>query len=221
MVLNAYYLDSPSEKVDNATLLRLGVQHWNVSPTNYEAEGVLARVCEERGYSYRDFVDSKTIPNLQEKLSNFLIEHLHVDEEIRFFVAGSGYFDLRHHACLPPSPSTSSISTSTSKSAEPYIRIHCVAGDMIVLPAGIYHRFVPDENMFFRVMRLFCGAPVWTPHNRSEPATEALPARAAYLRTLAVPFSSSSSSSSTSSSTSSTSSPPISEKKEVPTTKVV
>jgi 1,2-dihydroxy-3-keto-5-methylthiopentene dioxygenase len=49
--------------------------------------------------------------------------HLHTDEEIRFFVGGSGYFDVRHG----------------QRADEPFIRIHGKAGDLIVL-VGSVHR---------------------------------------------------------------------------------
>jgi 1,2-dihydroxy-3-keto-5-methylthiopentene dioxygenase len=53
---------------------------------------------------------------------------------------------------------------------------------MIVLPEGIYHRFTLDEKDFIVAMRLFVGAPVWTPFNRPQ---EAHPSRTKYLRDFA------------------------------------
>jgi 1,2-dihydroxy-3-keto-5-methylthiopentene dioxygenase len=128
--LNAYVLDRPDEKVSMAELSALGVVAWQLDPTKHESDPTLDTICKERGYTYRDYVNSAKIPNLADKLDNFKVEHLHDDEEIRYFVDGSGYFDLRNKN-------------------EDYVRIHLVAGDMITLPAGIFHRFLPDETMKF------------------------------------------------------------------------
>lgn len=40
-----------------------------------------------------------------------------------------------------------------------WIRIHVDAGNLIVLPAGIYHRFSLDSNEYVRMMRLFKVCP--------------------------------------------------------------
>ena len=60
---------------------------------------------------------------------------MHEDEEIRYVIEGAGYFDVRSGA-----------ETGGEGDKERWIRVRMEAGDLIVLPAGIYHRFTVDEG---------------------------------------------------------------------------
>jgi 1,2-dihydroxy-3-keto-5-methylthiopentene dioxygenase len=130
-------------------IAKLGVLHW--SGINGVDDPRLAEIKAERGYTYTDVISvhPDTLPDFENKIKNFFREHIHYDEEIRFCVEGSGYFDVR-------GPS------------DEWIRITLEAGDMIVLPEGIYHRFTCDDKDYIKAMRLFVGAPIWTPYNRDE-----------------------------------------------------
>lgn len=161
----AFYLDDPEKEVSMDEATALGVLHWKLDVDNYADK--LNEIKAERGYNYEDTVDSSKIADFAAKVATFAKEHLHDDEEIRFCLDGSGFFDVRDQR----------------RGADKWLRIVFAKGDMIVLPAGIYHRFVVDETGFFKVLRLFCGEPVWTAHPREQSDTDTRPARVKYVET--------------------------------------
>ncbi|KAL3649014.1 Acireductone dioxygenase 3 [Castilleja foliolosa] len=177
-VIKAWYMDNsdedqrlphhrdPKEFVSFEKLDEIGVLSWRLDADNYETDPELKKIREARGYTYtvsvnEDFceVSPEKLPNYEEKIKSFFEEHLHTDEEIRYCVAGSGYFDVRDRD-------------------EAWIRVWVKKGALIVLPAGIYHRFTLDSNNYIKAMRLFVGEPVWTPYNRPH---DHLPARKQYV----------------------------------------
>lgn len=120
----------------------------------YENDPELQKIREERGYSYMDIITihPDKLPDYGNKVgyaifidlvyneNHFLIiipafqvkmfyeEHLHVDDEIRYILDGSSYFDVRDKD-------------------DRWIRLAVSKGDLITLPAGIYHRFTVDESV--------------------------------------------------------------------------
>lgn len=172
--LEAWYMDSsdedqrlphrlsPNEPCPPEALYALGVRVWQLDADKYESgDPQLAAIRKARGYNYDDCITCTPacLPDYEKKIKSFYEEHLHTDEEIRYIVDGSGYFDVRDLR-------------------DRWVRIVSKKGTMLVIPEGIYHRFTLDENNFIKALRLFCGVPVWTPVNR--PAEEH-PSRSKYL----------------------------------------
>ncbi|KAL4967329.1 acireductone dioxygenase (Ni2+-requiring) [Aspergillus stella-maris] len=121
----------------------------------------------ERGYKNRDeiVVAPATMGDAYEsKVKMFFAEHLHEDEEIRYIRDGEGYFDVRGQE-------------------DEWVRIRLAKDDLIILPAGIYHRFTTDNKNYIKAMRLFQEEPKWTPLNRG-PELDGNQHRKSYLDTL-------------------------------------
>ncbi|KAJ3056195.1 1,2-dihydroxy-3-keto-5-methylthiopentene dioxygenase [Rhizophlyctis rosea] len=174
MVQAWYYADSeqdgrelhqytPNRPVSLEQLAAIGVEVSSVDVTQPDYIDKIDSICKERDYKNRDeiTISKEKLPGYEEKLKIFFTEHLHEDEEIRFIVEGTGYFDVR-------SP------------GDQWIRIACGPSDLIVLPAGIYHRFTLDTSNYLKAMRLFKEDPKWTPLNRG-PVTDENSYRQGYL----------------------------------------
>lgn len=153
----------PNEPCSLGVLRELGVLSWKLDADTWEADPKLDAIRKVRGYSYMEVIEisKDKLPGYEDKIKMFYEEHIHSDEEIRYILGGTGYFDVRDLS-------------------DRWIRIRCTKGDMIVLPEGIYHRFTLDEHDYIKAMRLFVGEPVWTPLNRPQ---EGHASRANYLRT--------------------------------------
>ena len=95
----------------------------------------LAPFMEAGGYRTADVIcvnpDTANLPELREK---FLREHTHAEDEIRFFVAGQGYFWFNF-----------------DKPGEPVVCVKCEAGDLLSVPAGFKHWFDLGEPAFGRL----------------------------------------------------------------------
>ncbi|TGZ83140.1 1,2-dihydroxy-3-keto-5-methylthiopentene dioxygenase 2 [Ascodesmis nigricans] len=160
----APHLSSPLPPSDITPLLTsLGVEashHPTVDTVNTFASS--------RNYKNRDEVNispSTMGAAYDEKLKIFFTEHLHEDEEIRYVLDGSGYFDVR----------------GGLGEGEKWVRVWVEKGDLLVLPPGIWHRFTTDEKDYIKAMRLFKDEPKWTPLNRTKELEEN-PVRKEYVQ---------------------------------------
>jgi 1,2-dihydroxy-3-keto-5-methylthiopentene dioxygenase len=111
--------------VDLDCLARLGIHYFQLD--SVEDVNSLAA---ERGYKNRDEVTvspGAMGAAYEDNIKMFFTEHLHEDEEIRYVRDGSGFFDVRGHD-------------------DEWVRIRVEKNDLLILPAGIYHRFTTDEG---------------------------------------------------------------------------
>ena len=142
---------TPNVPVDAAGMRQLGINYWKLDAAAYEypikaipwdpadaADPKLQALRDDRGYNYADIITIHPdhLPEFDKKIAAFFEEHIHDAEEIRYILAGSGYFDVRDLN-------------------DKWVRIHIKAGDLMTLPEGIYHRFTCDETRYIHAMRLF------------------------------------------------------------------
>lgn len=180
MPIEAYYLCGdvqdqqkpnrcePNVPVTLEYLKDLGIIHYALNPETmltpskeYEGLCKVDHLAKELGFPFRDEVriSPELLPDYDNKVKIFFKEHLHEDNEIRLIVAGSGYFDIRSHE-------------------DKWIRVQVGSGDLIIVPAGIYHRFTTDEGNFTHAIRMFQENPQWAALNRP---SDDNPRRKAYV----------------------------------------
>ena len=138
---------SGAARPTESDLAAVGVCHERLPLDDYQ--GALDRLRRERGYVAQDEIELRPdTANLAQVLDRFKDEHLHRDDEVRFVLEGEGVFDVRGEG-------------------ERWIRIHVERGDLLVVPAMLYHRFFLTERRQIRCVRLFRDAAGWTPEYRA------------------------------------------------------
>eukprot|EP01013_Petalomonas_cantuscygni_P003278 TRINITY_DN13450_c0_g1_i1.p1 TRINITY_DN13450_c0_g1~~TRINITY_DN13450_c0_g1_i1.p1 ORF type:complete len:200 (-),score=26.37 TRINITY_DN13450_c0_g1_i1:78-677(-) len=153
------YRRTPNVPVSVQELEDIGVFYRHV-----DDEDALDKLCKERHYVQSDEV--KCADMTRENLDKFFTEHLHEDEEIRYPMDGCGYFDVRN-------------------AADEWIRIKVSKHDLLIIPAGIYHRFTLTTDNFLQCRRFFQEAPKWVPVNRGAEA-DTHPIRTKFLESIGV-----------------------------------
>ncbi|HET6602664.1 MAG TPA: acireductone dioxygenase [Xanthomonadaceae bacterium] len=102
----------------------------------------IERLRREGGYQAVDVISiAPDHPEREALRRKFLDEHIHGEDEVRFFVAGSGLFTLHLD--------------------EQVYEVHCEAGDLIGLPAGTRHWFDMGPQPSFVAIRLFTNPEGW------------------------------------------------------------
>ncbi|KAJ7067634.1 ARD/ARD' family-domain-containing protein [Mycena amicta] len=113
MAIEAY---EPTEPVAATALVNMNVLTWHIPVEEYKSQNrdTIDGLREGMGEVYKA------------KIKGFFEEHMHEDEEIRYKLSGSGFFDVRGV----------------------FSNVAVELGDLLVLPlaAGIYRRFTLDEK---------------------------------------------------------------------------
>lgn len=130
----------------------LGYERWdadkplseNASPDEVIAayKSSIDKLMHERGYVAVDVVAlTPENPSAEEARKKFLAEHIHTEDEVRFFVDGSGMFYVHKEGKV--------------------FTMLCTKGDLISLPAGTTHWFDMGPRPFFKAIRLFNNPEGW------------------------------------------------------------
>jgi len=100
------------------------------------------RLMQDGGYKAVDVISLKPDhPDRAALRRKFLEEHTHSEDEVRFFVAGSGQFTLHI--------------------GDKVYEVLCEAGDLIGVPDGTRHWFDMSEAPYFVAIRLFTNPEGW------------------------------------------------------------
>ena len=100
---------------------------------------------EDQGYSTRDLIVlHENIPGLEDILAKFVDIHYHTDDEVRYILAGKGYFGF------------------VDQNERQYM-LEVVAGDYINVPANAEHWFEMGDSPRIKAVRYFINTEGWTP----------------------------------------------------------
>ena len=103
------------------------------------------RLVAEHGFQSVDVASiAPDNPNRAEIRAKFLDEHFHKEDEVRFFVAGSGLFTLHVEGKV--------------------YEVECVKDDLISVPDGVTHWFDMGEYPNFAAIRFFTAPDGWVGH---------------------------------------------------------
>lgn len=144
--------DAPGEIARELGRVGVRFEQWEASapiaPGASQDEVIAAyradidRLMREEGYQSVDVISlAPDHPDRAALRRKFLSEHTHSEDEVRFFVAGSGQFTLHI--------------------AGKVYDVLCEAGDLIGVPDGTPHWFDMSESPYFVAIRLFTNKEGW------------------------------------------------------------
>lgn len=102
---------------------------------------------DANGYQTADVINVKpTTPNLEALRTKFLSEHIHTEDEVRFFVDGEGMFWFNRGE------------------NDDVFCVTCHAGDLLSVPANTKHWFDLGPKNTVKAIRVFIDQSGWVPH---------------------------------------------------------
>jgi 1,2-dihydroxy-3-keto-5-methylthiopentene dioxygenase len=150
--------DDFAQIVESLARVGVGFERWAAAhpiAADSSAEAILEayqsdveRLKKERSYRSADVVRLKRDPKdaawaekARTARAKFIDEHTHAEDEVRFFVEGSGLFCLRLSGFV--------------------FLVRCVRGDLLSVPAGTRHWFDMGSEPEFCAIRVFGSEAGW------------------------------------------------------------
>ncbi|WCG82290.1 1,2-dihydroxy-3-keto-5-methylthiopentene dioxygenase [Pectobacterium sp. A5351] len=141
-------------------------ERWEASQTLSDvpsSEEVLAayqheidKLVAEKGYQSWDVISMRSDnPQRAELRTKFLSEHVHHEDEVRFFVEGAGLFCLHLNGKI--------------------YQILCEKNDLLSVPAGTAHWFDMGPEPHFTAIRLFDNPEGWIAHFTGDKIADVYP----------------------------------------------
>lgn len=116
----------------------------------------IERLRRDHGYQAVDVISLKPDhPDRATLRQKFLSEHTHSEDEVRFFVAGSGQFTLHVEGKV--------------------YDVLCEQGDLIGVPDGTRHWFDMSEAPYFVAIRLFTNVEGWVANFTGDDISQRFP----------------------------------------------
>lgn len=150
-------LDTLDRQLITASLRKINVRFeaWNTNkiPKPNDDEASILQLFQAeinefiKDHAYQSYDVVHMTPDHPEKLlarEKFLTEHIHKEDEIRFFVRGQGLFTLHINNKI--------------------YSILCEQNDLISVPANLKHWFDMGQNPDFTVIRIFDNPKGWVAH---------------------------------------------------------
>jgi len=129
--------EQEAEIADALSGIGVRFERWPAEDREAQVEALRAE-----GYSTIDTVSvTPDHPDRDAMRGKFLSEHRHAEDEVRYFVEGSGLFTLREGGRV--------------------YAVLCTAGDLISVPAGMRHWFDMGPRPHFTAIRFFRTPDGW------------------------------------------------------------
>lgn len=130
----------------------IGFENWDIDPrikddTSTEEIGLvyktqIEKVLKDNSFSNFDIVNIKpNLSGLEELKKKFIPEHVHDDNEVRFFIDGEGLFCINQDEAI--------------------YQLLCQRGDYIAVPAKTKHWFDMGTKADFKCIRFFENKDGW------------------------------------------------------------